>query len=132
MELDLGEGKQLIPSLLNQLFDEDNYLKKLNMAYTVVCGLESDIFKETNGQEFKDFLENFLDNVSFIRKLKLYVKINENIETAIEYMGKDYVTHEEFIFDKDFEKLILEMNKRINKFNGLLLKEYAKSESIEI
>lgn len=132
MELDLGESKALIPSLLNQFFDEENYVKKLNMAYTIVCGLEPNIFKATGGEQFKGFLNKFLTNVVFIKKLKLYVKINENIETAIEYLGRDYMTHEEFIFDPEFEKLILEMNKRINQFIGKLLKEYAKSESIEI
>jgi len=132
VNLDLGEGKQLIPSLLNQLFDESNYINKLSMAYVIVCGLEPEMAEKVNAKQFTIFLEQFINNVIFIRRLKLYVKINENIETAIEYMSKDYMTHEEFIFDPKFEQLILEMNKRINKFTGNLLREYGKSESIEI
>lgn len=132
MELDFGENKKLIPSLLNQLFDEENYLNKINMAYVIVCGLEPDVFKAVDGKKFKQFLEKFINNVNFIRKLKMYVKINENIETAIEYLGRDYITHEEFVFDAKFEAMILAVNKRINAFTGVLLREYAKADTFEI
>jgi len=132
MEIDIEGGKELIPSLLSSLYIEDNLYKKINMVNILLNGLDDDIKKRVNTNNFKKIIEIYMDNTNFIRRLKLYCILLENTETAMEYLGTDYLTHEEFIFDKDFEILVNILNQRINNFVGNLLKIYSEGEKITL
>jgi len=130
--IEIGEGEELIPALLKQMVYEDNVMKRLQAMDTLLSAIDEDIAKKLKTKEFKKELNvSYLDDVIFIRKLKLYSKMNENVETAIEYLGEDYVTHPEFIFDEKFEVKVNILNKKINNFTGNLLKEYSMGDSIE-
>jgi len=132
MEIDIEGGKELIPSLLSSLYIEDNLYKKINMVNILLNGLDDDIKKRVNTNKFKKIIQIYMDNTNFIRRLKLYCILLENTETAMEYLGTDYLTHEEFIFDKDFEILVNILNQRINNFVGKLLKIYSEGEKITL
>ena len=128
----LDDGKQLIPSLLQQLVFETNIMTRLQAMDTLLSGIDEEMKKQMDVDEFKLWLnQNFLKKTLFMRKLKLYSKINENVETAIEYHGQDYLTHAEFVFNEDFEKEVMHLTRRINSFVGKLIKEYSKGEGID-
>lgn len=129
--LDEGNGSITI-SLLQTIFTQDNMFLKLNQMDTCLSALDEKLVKETNAHIFKKWLnEKFLKDTNFIRQLKIYSKINENTETALEYFGQDFISHPEFAFDKDFEKKLAYLNKQINHFTGKLLKELTKGETLE-
>jgi len=131
-DLILDDGNQIIPSLLNQLVYEENIMRRLQAMDTLCSACDEKIDMKLKVKEFKTELrKKYLSRVNFLRRLKLYSKINDNVETAIEYHGQDYITHPEYIFDDDFEVEITELNKKINSFVGELLKEFARGESIE-
>lgn len=131
-ELKLDEGKDTIPILLQQLVFEANISIRLQALDTLLSAIDDDISKRMKVKIFKTWLRRkYLSRVDFVRQLKLYSKINENVETAIEYHGKDFLTHSEYIFDEEFENEVTELSKNINNFVGKLLKEYAKGEVIE-
>lgn len=132
-DLMLDEGEPIIPSLLKLLVYEDNVMKRLQAMDTLCSAIDEDISKKLKIKEFKKELnEKYMDDLIFLRKLKLYSKMNDNVETAIEYHGEDYSTHPEFIYDVEFEKEINILTKNINNFVGKLLKEFAKGDSIDI
>lgn len=132
-DLMLDDGDQLIPSLLKLLVYEDNVMKRLQAMDTLCSAIEEDISEMLGVKKFKKHLnDKYLNDILFLRKLKLYSKMNENVETAIEYHGQDYLTHPEFIFDLQFEKEVNKLTKAINEFTGQLLKEYSKGDTIEI
>jgi hypothetical protein len=130
-EIILDDGKQLIPSLLQQLVFETNVMTRVQAMDTLLSAVDEKIKENMKTDEFKVWLnKNFLKKSVFMRKLKLYSKINENVETAIEYHGQDYLTHTEFVFNEEFEKEVMMLTRRINNFTGKLIKEFSKGESI--
>jgi hypothetical protein len=131
-ELMLDEGKQLIPSLLQQLVFETNVMTRLQAMDTLLSGMDEELKHKLKTDEFKLWLsKHFLKKSDFMRQLKLYSKINENVETAIEYHGQDYITHSEFVFNEEFEKKVMILTRRINNFVGKLIKEYSKGEKVQ-
>jgi len=128
----LDEGKDIVPQLLQQLVYESNMSVRLQAMDTLLSAIDDETAKKLNVKKFKRWLnEKYIKNTDFIRQLKLYSKINDNVETAIEYHGQDYLTHSEYIFNEEFETQVMELSKYINHFVGKLLKEYAKGEKIE-
>lgn len=131
--LDLGEGQSPILSLLQQSVFEDNMFKKLNAVDILISGLDSDIAENTNAKSMKVYLhKEVLSNESFMRQLQMFARISDHPETAIEYFGQDFITHPEFHFDRVFINKLATINKKVNHFIGLLIKEYSQGESLEI
>lgn len=128
----IGEGRELIPSLLSAIFQETNLYKKLNMAHMIVNSIDDEIKQKIKSDDFKKVIEIYMSNVIFIKRLKLYCIISENTETALEYYGKDYLTHDEYMFDADLEKVLIILNRRINEFISILFKEYEIIHSFKI
>lgn len=130
--LSYEDKKQVIPEILHSIVFEENIFKKLNAVDVVVNALEDDVAHQVNAKQFKQWLhKQFIDNDKFMRRLNLYSKMNDNVETALELFGSDYVTHPEFMYDEQFFSTINTLHKRINEFIGRLLKEFHASESIE-
>jgi len=141
-DLFMDEGSNLIPSILQNLVFETNILTRLQAIDTLLSALdEKDLDMKIKIKEFKQKLkQEYLlpdknkddPRKNFMRRLKLYSKINENVETAIEYHSEDFITHPEYIFDADFERKITDLNLKINTLVGELLKEYSRGEEIEL
>lgn len=131
--LDLGDGQSPILSLLQQSVFEDNMLKKFNAVDILISAFETDIATKSKAKEMKVYLhKEVLSNEQFMRKLQMFSRISDNPETAIEYYGQDFVTHPEFHFNSEFVKKLAIINRKVNHFIGLLIKEYSKGESIEV
>lgn len=132
-EIILEDKKNTIPALLNALVYETDLLRKLNAVDTVLSALEPEIVEKTHAIDFKNWLNrNFLTNLQFMRQLKAYSAIISTPETCQEYFSTDYLTHPEYQFDEDFEKLLIKINRQINHFVGKLLKEFSKGDSINV
>lgn len=128
----LEDSKEFIPSLLQQLVYESNIFVRLQAMDTLLSAIDDDMARKLEVAKFKKWLNHkYLKRVDFMRQLKLYSKINDNVETSIEYHGQDYLTHSEYIFNEDFENEVMELSKYINHYVGKLLKEFAKGEAIE-
>ncbi len=131
-EISLEEGSGLIPSLLSQLVFEENVIRRLRAINTIIRAVDDEIKNKLKIDTFKIILNHkYLKNVEFMRQLKLYSKMNDNIETSLEYHGTDYITHQEFIFDEKFDIEIEKLSSMIDKLVGNLIKEYSKGESID-
>jgi len=140
-DLFIEEGTNLVPSILQNLYFETNILTRLQAIDTLMSALDDQIemklkikaFKKKLKEEYMLPSKNKKDpRDNFMRRLKLYSKINENTETAIEYHSQDFITHPEYIFDEDFENKITELNMEINTLVGSLTKEYSRGEEIEL
>ncbi len=132
-EIMLDDENQLIPSLLQQLVYEPNISIRLQALDTLLNAIDDNISEAMNVKLFREKMrEKYLNRIDFVKQLKLYSKINDNIETGIEYYGQDFLTHPEYIFSEQFEKEVVNLTKAINTFVGKLLKEYSKGESIEL
>ena len=133
MDILFDEQKSIIPQFLSQIIFEIDLLKKLNSVDTIISALDEKTATLCHAKEFKNWLhENYLDNVEFMRQLKIYTHMNSTPETALEYYGQDFLTHQEYAFDEQFEKTILRLNKQINYFVGILLREVSKATEIKI
>lgn len=127
----LDEKKDLLPTLLQGIVFESDLLKKLNAVDTIISALDDKMAENSGAITFKNWLHSkYLDNTLFMRQLKLHTAIIENVETKIEYYSQDYLTHQEYIFDADFEQVIITINKTINHFVGRLLRELGKGEEL--
>lgn len=132
-DLLLEEGNNLIPSLLQQLVYESNLMVRLQAIDTLCSAMDDKMEEKFKVLEFKEMLNTeYLSKTDFLRRLKLYSKINENVETAIEYHGQDFITHPEFNFDENFEREVTALSLLINNFTGKLLKEFSKGDSFEL
>lgn len=130
---DLDDGQSPILSLLQQAVFEENILKKLNAVDILISALEPDISNEMKAKDMKRYIhKEVLSNEDFMRKLQLFSRISEYPETAIEYFGNDFITHPEFHFEKDFVGKLSEINRKLNHFIGILIKEHSKGEELEI
>lgn len=131
-DLLLDDGKDIVSQLLQQLVYEPNISLRLQAMDTLLSAIDDDMAFKVKAKEFKKFLnQNYMKNTNFMRQLKLYSKINDNVETSIEYHGQDYLTHSEYIFNEDFESEVMKLSKYINHFVGKLLKEYSRGQQIE-
>lgn len=130
-EFSLDEGDNPLIVLFQQLTFEDNLSKKLVAIDLLLGGVDDATAKKVGSVAFKRYLRrNYLADMVFIRKLRLYSKILETPETAIAYLGTDFDSHPEFIYDEKFEKSAKKLELMINNFVGRLLKHYTKSEII--
>lgn len=143
--LDLGDGQSPILSLLQQAVFEDNLFRKLNAVDILISALEPHMAKISNSKEMQRYIhqdifgysiedesEQDQEKQDFMRKLRLFSKVSDMPETAIEYYGIDFITHPEFHFDNDFDVKLKEINLRLNKFIGILIREYSKGEELEL
>ena len=132
MELSLDQPKTSVPQLLNQLIFVDNLYQKLNALDTILNAIEDTIAVALNLKRIQTELHKYIDNIEFMRQLKLYSKMCENTETCLELMGQDFLTHPEFNFSEELEEELATLNKKLNKVIGQLIKEYAKQEEIPL
>jgi predicted metal-dependent enzyme (double-stranded beta helix superfamily) len=132
MELSLDQPKTSVPQLLNQLIFVDNLYQKLNALDTILNAIEDTIAEALNLKRIQTELHKYIDNIEFMRQLKLYSKMCENTETCLELMGQDFLTHPEFNFSEELEEELATLNKKLNKVIGQLIKEYAKQEEIPL
>lgn len=130
--IDEGNDTTII-SIISQLIFETNLYKKLNAIDTLLSSLDDKIAEKSNAAQFKKYLNtNFLLNVDFMRQLGLFSKMEENVETGLELQGQDYISHPEYVFDKEFAETKANLNKQINHFTGKLLRELTKGESLDL
>lgn len=132
MELSLDQPKTSVPQLLNQLIFVDNLYQKLHALDTILNAIDDTIAAALNLKRIQADLHKYIDNIEFMRQLKLYSKMCENTETCLELMGQDFLTHPEFNFSEDLEEELATLNKKLNKVIGQLIKEYAKQEEIPL
>jgi len=131
MELDLNETNPL-HNIIQQIIFNDNLLSKLKATDVVVNALNETIKDKTNAKAFQKYIHILFGNYDFMRKLKYISKISENVEVELEYTGADYISSPDFIYDVEFEKKIVDIEKRLAKFLGSLLKEFSKGVEIEL
>lgn len=128
----LDQPVSSIPTLLQSATVQDNLLLKLNMVDTILNAVDDDMAKRLNTERLKRYLHSsYLDDTEFMRRLKQYSTMMSHTELALELLGQDYLSHPEFSWDEEFEQVIGNLNKELNRIVGMLLKEYTKGESIE-
>lgn len=121
-----------IPGILQNLIFQENLSLKLNALDTCLHAIDENVAQKIGATKIRASLhQKYLDNIDFMRKLKLYSKMLENTETALELMGSDYLTHPEFVFDAEFETILSGLNKELNRLIGQMLKEYGKGDEYE-
>lgn len=131
--LPLDEQQSPLPSILQQCVFEDNIFRKLQAVDILISALDDDMLKKIKGIKMKNWLHtNFINNVEFMRQLRLHSKVGEHPETSIEYYGQDFLTHPEFVFDAKFVETLTDLDKKLNHFIGKLLKEFSKTEDITL
>ena len=121
----------LLTTLAQQLVFESSLLVKLNAIEPIINALDPDQAKAVGAPAFKTWLSKLTQDTKFMRQLKIYTTIISNVETSIEYVGQDYLTHPEYQFDEAFEKKLSRINKTINEFTGKLIRELNKEQVIE-
>jgi len=132
LELDLGEGSNPLQNVVQQLIFESNLMVKLEATDIVINALDKKISNKTNSKEFQKFLHSLFDDNDFMRRLEYVSRIKDNIETSLEYTGMDYLSSEDFSYDVDFEKKLVAIKKRLQRFLGILLKEFSKGIELEL
>lgn len=131
-DFNIDEGSNPLLPLIQNLVFEENLSKRLNALDIILGSIDTETGKIVGCVAFKRYLrQNYITNLKFMRKLRLYSKIQENIETSIEYCGDDFISHPEYIFDDDFEKSAKKLELLMNNFIGRLLKYYTKTDIIE-
>jgi len=134
MNLDgLDDGPSPLLSLLQQSVFETNILRKLNAVDILISALDPDLAIDTKAMQMKEYLhDEILSNDTYTRQLQLFTRISEHPETAIEYYSTDYITHPEYHYDAKFAAKLQEVNKKVNHFIGVLIKELSRGEEIEL
>lgn len=121
-----------VTSMLQNIAFESNLFKKLHAVDVICSALDNEVAEVVKAKEFKKYInKEYLLNKDFIRKLKLISMLESYPETSIELSSQDYITHPEFHYDESFHNKIGKLNRMINHFTGICMKELNKGESIE-
>lgn len=126
------DKSDIIPKLIQELMFEDNIIRRLNGTQVLLNAIDENIGDALGIKKEQAWLNTIIDNTQLMRKIRFITKIIEVPETALELYGQDYYSHPEFYFDANFHKRITDINKRISKILGSVLKEYTKGEEFEI
>lgn len=131
MEIDI-DGTNPLQSTIQQLIFTENLLIKMRVTDIVINALENKVAEKTNAKDMKKYLYKFFDDNKFMRKVHYLSQIKNNTETSIEYHGMDYLSSHDFHYDERFEMTINEIEKKLSKFFGALLRELTKGVDIEL
>lgn len=107
-------------------------MRRLNGCDTLLSALDKDLALKINAKAYKAWIHSLLDDIAFIRQLSLFCRVSEIPETALELYSQDYLTHPEFQYDEEFSKKIVEINKRLSKMLGHILREYNTLDQFEV
>lgn len=130
--LGLEEAQSPLLSLLQQIVFEDNFLRKIKAVDILISALDDDIKTATNAMQMKKYLhQEVLSNDEFRRKVELFARVCDNVETGIEYFGQDFITHPEFNYSPEFMGKLSQIEKKVHHFVGKLIKEYSAGEEIQ-
>ena len=132
MELNLDEGSNPLQMVVQQLIFEKNLQTKLEATDVVINALDSKIKKNCNAKQFQKFLHDLFNDGIFMRKLSLISQMKDIPELAVEYQGQDYLSTPDYHYDLDYEKKIIEIKKKLQKFLGQLLKEFSSGMELEL
>jgi hypothetical protein len=128
----LDQQQTSIPSILQTLIFTPDLVAKLNGIDVCLNAIDDDVAKKVKAAQIRKILhEKYLDDVEFMRRLKLYSTMMGHTELAAELLGQDFLSHPEFNFSEELEHELAELNKFLNKIIGLLIKEYQQGEKIE-
>jgi len=122
------EGDSKLQDMLGSLTFETNFFKRLQALEVIFNMIDIEVAKAVGLYAFKSFLLAYTDDNKFLRQAKMISIIEENVETALEYYGMDYISTPEFNFDVNFQKERRKIDKKINSFIGLTLKELNQEE----
>jgi hypothetical protein len=115
-------------SIVQQAINEQDLYKKIRLTHIILHCIEIEEHKKQITQ-FHHYLEELNENVVVMRKLLLNSKIKEQPETAIFYLGKDYLgSDEDMIFNTDFEIFLANLLTRTEEFLGLVLQNITQQE----
>jgi hypothetical protein len=127
--LDGNSGMQL-SDMLRALTFEDNFFKRLQALEVIKEMIEEEMKKLVDYDLFIEHIAKYTEDPKFMREAKRISIIEENVETALEYYGRDYVSTPEFDFNEQFQQKRAIVDKQINTFVGKLLKELNQGEDI--
>ena len=94
--------------------------------------INQELKNKIGAEKFRRYLHSFFNNNKFMRELEYFSKIKSNIETSLEYTGFDYLSSTDFHYNEKFEKIITDIEKKLARFIGLVLKELSKGMEIEL
>jgi len=120
--LEEGGGIQLI-DMLKVLTFESNFFKRLQALEVIAQMVDDDIKNIVDFDLFFNLITKYTEDEKFMREAKRISIIEDNVETALEYYGRDYVSTPEFDYNEDFQGKRAIIDKQINQFVGKLLKE---------
>jgi len=126
------EGTNPLQTTIQQLIFTENLLTKMRATDIVINALEDKIVEKTDAKNTQKYLYKFFNDSKFMRKMHYLSQIKTVAETSIEYHGTDYLSSYDFHYDEKFEITINEIEKRLAKFLGALLKELTRGIDIEI
>lgn len=147
--LGLDEAQSPLLSILQQVVFEDNFLRKIKAVDILISALEKDtaksirilvevqedgkiVKKKVDAYGFRRYIhQEVLSNDKFRRKVELFARVTDHVETGIEYFGADFITHPEFIYNAEFMSKLAKIERVMHHFVGKLIKEYSKGEEVE-
>lgn len=124
------EGQNKLEDMLGSLTFETNFFKRLQALEVIFNMIDDDIAEKIDLNSFKLFLSKYIDDNKFMRQAKMISIIEDNVETALEYYGRDYISAPEFNYDKEFQEIRRIIDKQINNFVGKSLMELNVEESL--
>lgn len=132
MELNLDEGSNPLQNVIQQIIFEPNIQKKLEAIDVVINALDDDTVRRTDAKRFQRFLHSLFDDEEFMRKLSYISQMKDVPELGIEYTGADYLSTPDYHYDIEFERKIVDIKKRLQKFLGKVIREFSKGVEIEL
>jgi len=116
--------------MLQMLTFETNFFKRIQALEIILKMMDDNLSKEVKADSFDKFMKKYTNDSDFMRKTMLVSTMEDNVETALEYYGFDYISSPDFAFDEDFFKTRRMIDQKINEFTGLVMKELNKEEDL--
>jgi len=118
--------------IAKELVLETNFFKRLQGVDVLIEMLDDDLKVKCDYLDYRKDVKEYVEDDLFVRQAKLLSVIVDNVETAIEYYGKDYLNGDDFLYREDFEEKRKRVDNSINKFLGVVLREVSVTEELII
>jgi hypothetical protein len=131
LQLDNTSGSS-ISFIVQQIIFNDNLLHKLRATDVIINALDDKTKVETGALSFQKYIYSIFADLEFMRQLNFISIVRTNAEVGLEYYGRDFVSEPEFNFQEENEKRFVEIERRLAKFLGLILKTSQKGTTLNL
>ena len=112
-----------LTEIIKAIRETDRIDRKLSDTLILIDALDDETRKKLKTVPLKTYLNKFMRNSQFRRAVDIRNKMMLDTEEALAYLGTDYMTDPDHVYQDDLEEQIREIEEKIRTFLSQVYKE---------